>query len=122
MGLISNVYGRAMENSFFREVLENGKHVQVVIMSIPPGGEIGMETHPDNDQILYLIAGEGKVILNGEESPYRSGDMVLVPAGTEHNFTNTGTGDLKIITSYSPPHHPAGTIHKTKADAEKANY
>lgn len=121
-GFIQNIVGRAKTNTFFREVLENGQHTQIVIMSIPPGGEIGDEVHPDNDQILFLVEGTGKVILNGEEAHYSSGDIVLVRAGVRHNFINTGTSGLKIITTYSPPHHPDGTIHKTKAEAERAEY
>lgn len=122
MGVLSGITKQALDNTYFRRVLENGEHTQVVIMSIPPGTDIGMETHPDNDQVLYLVAGEGKVILNSVEAPYLTGDLVLVPAGTEHNFVNTGTTDLKIITTYSPPHHPAGTVHKTKEEAGKATY
>ena len=81
-----------------------------------------METHPDNDQVLYFVDGEGKAILSGEEAVIKKGDLVLVKAGTEHNFINTGDEDLKIITTYSPPHHPAGTIHKTKEEASQASY
>lgn len=121
-GLIKDIKGQVKQNSYFRQVLENGEHAQVVIMSIPKGGEIGMETHPDNDQILYFVEGQGKVILNGEEAEIEEGDLVLVHAGTEHNFINTGDEDLKIITTYSPPHHPAGTIHKTKEEASQAGY
>lgn len=121
-GLIKDIVGKSKENTYFRQVLENGQHTQIVIMSIPVGGEIGMETHPDNDQVLYFVAGEGKAILNGEEAQIDEGDIVLVKAGTEHNFINTGSSDLKIITTYSPPHHPAGTIHKTKEEASQASY
>lgn len=121
-GIIKNIVAKAKANTYFRQVLESGEHTQIVIMSIPPQGEIGSETHSDNDQVLLLVQGEGKVILNGIENPYRAGDIVLVAAGTEHNFINTGEGDLKIITTYSPPHHKTGTIHKTKAEADKANY
>lgn len=121
-GFVENILAQAKQNSYFRQVLETGKHTQVVIMSIPPGGEIGEEVHDGTDQVLYLIEGEGKVVLNGEEKAYKAGDIVLVHEGTRHNFINTGTIDLKIITTYSPPHHPAGTIHKTKEEAEKANY
>jgi mannose-6-phosphate isomerase-like protein (cupin superfamily) len=88
-------------------------------MSIPPGGDIGEETHADTDQVLYLVNGEGKVVLNGEKHTFKKHDLVLVNAGTKHNFINTGEEDMKIITMYSPPHHPPGTIHKTKADAEQ---
>ena len=121
-GIVKNINQKALENTFFRQVLENGVHTQVVIMSIPAGGEIGEETHVDNDQVLYLLSGTGKVVLEGQESPYETGDVVLVKAGTKHNFVNSGTADLKIITTYSPPHHPAGTVHKTKEEAEKASY
>jgi len=121
-GHITDAFGKAKANTFFRQVLETGKHTQVVIMSIPPGGEIGEETHTDNDQVLILVEGEGKVILDGQEAPYKAGDTVLVNAGVKHNFVNTGSIDLKIITTYAPPHHPAGTVHKTKEDADNAGY
>lgn len=121
-GLVKDILSQAKSNEYFRHVLESGKNTQVVIMSIPVGGEIGMETHPDNDQVLLLLSGEGKVVLNSEEAPYQAGDVVLVRAGTEHNFINTGSEPLKIITTYSPPHHPAGTIHKTKEEADHAGY
>lgn len=122
IGLIKDIVGKSKENTYFRQVLENGQYTQVVIMSIPAGGEIGMETHPDNDQLLYIRDGKGKAILNGEEAEIEAGDAVLVNAGTEHNFINTGEEELKIITTYSPPHHPAGTIHKTKEEASQASY
>ncbi|KKT77474.1 MAG: Cupin 2 conserved barrel domain protein [Microgenomates group bacterium GW2011_GWB1_44_8] len=112
--MIQDIVSKAKTNTDFRQVLENGVHTQIVIMSIPVGGDIGEEIHTDNDQVLFLVEGEGKVILNGVESPYKTGDIVLVPAGTKHNFINTGSTDLKIITTYSPPHHPPGTIHHIK--------
>lgn len=121
-GYISDIKQIAKQNSSFRRVLETGKFTQVVIMSIPPGGDIGEETHADTDQVLYLVKGEGKVMLNGEKHAFKKHDLVLVHAGTKHNFLNTGEDDMKIITMYSPPHHPEGTVHRTKADAEKANY
>lgn len=121
-GLVKDITGKAKENTYFRQVLETGGHTQVVIMSIPSGGEIGMETHTDSDQVLYFIVGEGVAVLNGEESEVKTGDLVLVRAGTEHNFMNTGMEDLKIITTYSPPHHPEGTVHQTKEEADQAGY
>lgn len=121
-GKIGNIKDKALQNIYFREVLETGKHTQVVLMSIPGGSEIGEETHTDSDQILYCVEGNGKVILNHQESPFEEGDLVLVNADTVHNFINTGVTDMKIITTYSPPHHPVGTIHKTKEEAQKANY
>ena len=121
-GLIKNIKEKAKENTYFRQVLETGEKTQIVIMSISPGGEIGMEVHEKEDQVLYLLEGSGKVILNNEEETYEQGDIVLVRHDTHHNFINTGDEDLKIITTYSPPHHPDGTIHKTKEDADNAGY
>jgi len=91
-------------------------------MSIPANSEIGSETHNENDQVLFLVEGEGKVVLDGQEKPFRKGDLVLVNAGVEHNFITVGSTPMKIITTYSPPHHPEGTIHKTKEEAEAAHY
>lgn len=121
-GLIKTIDKKARENTFFRQVLETGKHTQIVVMSIPPSGEIGEEVHPDNDQILYFVAGEGEAILEGETAAIGVSDIVLVHAGTTHNFKNTGSEDLKIITTYSPSHHPEGTIHKTKEEADHTGY
>jgi len=120
MGKITNAKQQSIDNEYFRRVLETGEHTQVVIMHIPPGGEIGEETHSDNDQVLYLVAGTGKVILDGEESDYEAGDVVLVPADTLHNFISSDNEPMKIITTYSPAHHPVGTIHKTKSEADAA--
>lgn len=121
-GLFKKIDQTARENVFFRQVLETGQHTQIVVMSIPPGGDIGEEVHPDTDQILYFTQGTGEAFLEGEVSPISEGDIVLVHAGITHNFENTGSEDLKIISTYSPPHHPPGTIHKTKEEAEQANY
>lgn len=117
---LKNLEQQAKDNTTFRTVVANSKHTQVVVMSINAGEDIGLETHTENDQVLYLVSGKGEVVLNGEKSEFNAGDCVLVPAGTEHNFTTMGSEPMKIITTYSPPHHPAGTIHKTKADAEAA--
>ena len=119
-GLVKSIDHQAKQNEYFRRVLETGLHTQVVIMSIPANGEIGLEAHRDNDQVLYLIEGSGKVSLNGKESAFETGDLVLVKAGVKHNFINLGKAPMKIITTYSPPHHPAGTVHKTKSEADQA--
>ncbi len=120
MAQIKNIAQAAKDNDYFRQVLETGKHVQVVIMSIPPGGEIGEEVHSDNDQVLYLVDGAGQVVLEGQTSDFKAGDLVLVPAGAKHNFITKGDVAMKIITTYSPPHHPDGTVHKTQAEADAA--
>lgn len=116
-GFIDNIEEKARKNTNFREVIETGKNVQIVLMSIPVGEDIGEEVHKDSDQILYLVEGEADAVIEHELKPFMELDMILVPAGTKHNFINTGEMDLKIITTYSPPHHPPGTIHKTKEDA-----
>lgn len=120
MAQIKNILEQAKNNQYFRQVLATGKKVQVVIMSIPPGGEIGEEVHPDNDQTLFLADGAGQVVLGGQATDYEAGDLVLVSAGTKHNFITKGDSPMKIITTYSPPHHPDGTVHKTKNEADAA--
>lgn len=119
-GKIENLEEKARQNNFFRQVLETGEHTQIVVMSVKD--EIGEEIHPDNDQVLYLVEGEGEVILNDISSSFKRGDAILVRAGTKHNFVNKDITDMKIITTYSPPHHPAGTIHETREEAMSAGY
>lgn len=118
---VENILEKAKQNTYFRQVLATGKNVQVVIMSIPAGGEIGTETHNENDQTLMLISGAGTVIINDETAKFETGDIVVVPAGAKHNFIADDNTEMKIITTYSPPHHADGTIHKTKADADAAS-
>jgi mannose-6-phosphate isomerase-like protein (cupin superfamily) len=118
---VENILEKAKQNTDFRQVLVTGKNVQIVIMSIPAGGEIGMETHKENDQTLMLVSGTGKVIIDDETAKFETGDIVLVHAGAKHNFIADDNAEMKIITSYSPPHHPDGTVHKTKADADAAS-
>jgi len=120
MAFNEDIVDWAKRNSFFREVLATGPHSQVVVMSIPPGGEIGEEVHEDVDQVLVFVAGEGAAILDGQRSAVGPDRLVLVPAGTRHNFVNTGASDLRLYTVYAPPEHAPGTIHRTKADADAA--
>lgn len=117
---LKNISRQAIDNNYFRQELATGEHIQVVIMNIEAGSEIGEEIHSDNDQVLYLVSGRGLVVLNGQEKLFEEGDLVLVPAGTRHNFITDGDVPMKIITIYSPPHHPSGTVHKTKAEADTA--
>ncbi len=119
---LENLEQTAIDNNTFRTVLASSEHTQVVVMSIKPGEDIGKEVHTKEDQVLYLVSGKGTVYLDGKESEFNPGDCVLVPAGIEHNFTTVGDAPMKIITTYSPPHHPAGTVHETKADAEAAEH
>jgi mannose-6-phosphate isomerase-like protein (cupin superfamily) len=111
-----NCFDLARKNTFFRHVLTTTEKSQIVLMSVPAGNDIGEEIH-DVDQILFFVSGEGNAILNGEASAVHSESVVVVPAGTKHNFINTGSTDLKLFTIYAPPHHRQGVIHKTKADA-----
>jgi mannose-6-phosphate isomerase-like protein (cupin superfamily) len=121
VAFIDDIVARARANSYFREVLATGPHSQIVVMSIPPGGDIGDEVHDDVDQVLVFVAGEGQAILNGEKSAVAVHTLVHVPAGTRHNFVNTGTTDLRLYTVYAPPEHKPGTIHKTRAEADAAH-
>lgn len=116
--ILDTIDTQARENTFFRRVLHTGTHSQLVIMSIPVGEDIGEETHPDVDQILYFVEGTCEVVLDGESRTVEERGVVYVPAGTKHNFINAGEADLKLITIYSPPEHPDGTVHETKIDAQ----
>lgn len=110
----------AKENTYFRKVLFTTERSQVVIMSIPPKGEIGEEIHKV-DQVLIFVEGEGKAVLNDEPAAVSANHLVVVPAGTKHNFINTGTTDLKLYTIYAPAQHKAGVVDKTKAEADIKN-
>lgn len=104
----------------FRRVLWTGEHSQLVVMTIPPDGEIGEEVHPDTDQILTFVSGVGEARIEGEKKAVAQGDLVCVPAGTRHNFVNTGPNPLVLYTVYGPPEHSADAVHKTKEDADEA--
>ena len=113
----NNAQQLALENNNFRKVLFTNKHSQVVLMSILPGEDIGREVHEGVDQVLVFAKGAGQAFVGGETHDIGPGDMFAVPAGTEHNFTNTGDEALKLFTIYSPPEHPDGVVHATKAYA-----
>ena len=110
----------ADDSTDFRRVLWTGDHTQLVVMTIPVGEEIGSEVHDANDQILSFVRGSGRAEVAGETRPVGAGDVVVVPAGTRHNFVNTGTEPLVLTTIYGPPDHEPGTVHHTKADADAA--
>jgi mannose-6-phosphate isomerase-like protein (cupin superfamily) len=112
----------AAENEDFRREVATGDHGQVVLMTIPPGEEIGEEVHPDVDQILLFLEGEGEALLDGETGPVGPNRLVFVPAGVRHNFRNTGDGPLRLVTVYAPPEHPAGTVHRTREEADAAEH
>lgn len=118
-GYYVDIEKRARENDYFREVLFTGPLSQLVVMSLQPGEEIGLEIHLENDQFIRVEEGRGKAILAGEEYHLQEGSAIIIPAGTEHNIINTSSKKaLKLYTLYTPPQHPRGTIHKTRADAE----
>ena len=112
-----------LENDDFRRVLYTAPHSQVVVMSIEPGGEIGMERHDTGDQFIRVEEGEGEAILDGERHELRDGTALVIPSGTEHNVINNSRSDpLRLYTVYSPAQHPDGTVHRTKAEADAAEH
>jgi len=117
-GYVINIEKKSLDNNFFREVLFTAQRMQLVVMSLAPGEEIGLETHTDVDQFIRVEAGKGKAILNEEEHDLEDGSAVVIPAGTRHNIINNShQHPLKLYTIYSPPEHPDGTLHKNKAEA-----
>lgn len=118
-GFTTNIETDTRINANFRKVLYTGKHTQLVLMSLLPNEEIGMEVHPDNDQFFRFEMGEGKCIIDGNEYSVKDGDVLIVPAGAQHNIINvSGSQELKLYTLYSPPHHKDGIVRATKAEAE----
>ena len=116
--LVMPIAKMARSNDKFREVVWTGDNSQLVLMAIPQGGEIGGETHDGHDQLLYFVDGMGKAKIGDKEMDLSAGDVAIVPSGKYHNFKNTGTGMMRLYTTYSPPEHEPGTEHDTKADAE----
>jgi mannose-6-phosphate isomerase-like protein (cupin superfamily) len=117
-----NIEKETLKNKFFRKVLFTGKHAQLVVMSLAPGEEIGNEVHKKVDQFFRIEEGEATFIFNNKKKYVaKESDAVVVPAGTFHNIINKKKkGNVKLYTVYSPPNHPARTIHKTKAEADRA--
>lgn len=121
-GFMINIEHTTRDNNLFRKVLYTGKHSQLVLMALQPGEEIGLETHPDNDQFFRFEQGEGKVVIDNNEYVVSDGSAVIIPAGAQHNVINTSASEsLKMYTIYSPAHHKDGTIHATKRDAESSD-
>lgn len=117
-----NIRELAIAGRDFRRVIATGPHSQLVTMSLPPREDIGMEVHPETDQILFIASGKGKALVDGTSADVREGDAVLVPAGAEHNLTNVGTGNLALFAVCTPPHHEPGTVHRSKAEAMAAEH
>ena len=120
-GYITNIERDTLANEHFRRVLFTGPHMQLVLMTLQPGEDIGQETHDEHDQFIRIEAGTGVARLNGKETRLEDGSVVVIPAGIEHNIVNTSTDEpLRLYTLYSPPEHADGTVHHTKEDAGHA--
>jgi mannose-6-phosphate isomerase-like protein (cupin superfamily) len=126
LGWVGNIEQETLDNDTFRTVVFTGEHHQLTVMRIAPGEDIGLEVHPENDQFIRIEQGEARLELGrSEDSVDESHDVrddwaFIVPAGVWHNVVNTGSDKLKLYSLYAPPHHPDGTVHRTKADAEAA--
>jgi mannose-6-phosphate isomerase-like protein (cupin superfamily) len=117
-GFNTNIEKEASENNNFRKVLYTSKYSQLVLMSLKPGEEIGMEVHPENDQFFRFEQGEGKVVIDGNEYAVKDGSAIVVPSGALHNVVNvSAVADLKLYTIYSPAHHQDGVVRATKEEA-----
>jgi len=126
MGWVDDIEARTLANDTFRTVLFTGEHTQLTVMSLQPGEEIGLEAHHDRDQFLRIEQGTARVVMGpakdqlDEQHDVEDDWAVIVPAGTWHNVINTGDEPLKLYSLYSPPEHPDGTVHRTKAEADAA--
>lgn len=121
IGYTNDIEKQTLENENFRKVIFTGPQMQLVVMTLQPGEEIGSEVHEGHDQFFRVEEGEGKVIMNGEEHLVHPDWAAIVPAGTEHNFINTSSDKkLKLYTIYAPPEHAPNTVHATKSEAEAA--
>lgn len=118
-GFVGDIEKRTVESSDFRRVLYTGKNLQLVLMALKPGEEIGEEIHPDRDQFFRVEEGAGEVSIDGRQTKIENGTAIVVPAGARHNVRNNGVQPLKLYTIYAPPEHVDGTVRATKADAEK---
>ena len=117
-GFVADIEELTEENGDFRRVLYTGKNLQLVLMAIEPGGEIGEEIHADRDQFFRVEEGKGEVVIDGHRSKIKGDDAIIVPAGARHNVINTGDKPLRLYTLYAPPEHRDRTVHPTKADAD----
>jgi mannose-6-phosphate isomerase-like protein (cupin superfamily) len=120
-GYVDDIEKRTEENDHFRRVLYTGHNLQLVLMTIQPGEEIGEEVHDDRDQFFRIEAGAGEVWIDGRCNKVKADDGIIVPQGARHNVKCVGKEPLRLYTIYGPPEHVDGTVHKTKADADKAH-
>lgn len=117
-GFIADIEDLTTGNGDFRRVLYTGKFLQLVLMALKPGEEIGEEVHEDHDQFFRIESGSGEVLIDGVRTPIKDDDAVIVPAGARHNVVNTGDQPLTLYTLYGPPDHREGVVHRTRAEAE----
>ena len=117
-GFVADIEALTEGNTDFRRVVYTGKHLQLVLMALKPGEEIGEEVHEDHDQFFRIESGVGEVLIDGVRTPIKDDDAVIVPAGARHNVINTGDGPLTLYTLYGPPDHRDGVVHRTKAEAD----
>ena len=121
-GFVDDIEKLTEENTDFRRVLYTGKHLQLVLMTLQPGEEIGEEVHAGHDQFFRFEAGQGEVLIDGTRQPVKADDAVIVPGGALHNVINTGNEPLKLYTLYAPPEHRDGVVHPRKADATDEHF
>ena len=120
-GFVGDIESLTSGNADFRRVIYTGKELQLVLMTIPPGGEIGEEVHDDRDQFFRIEGGQGEVLIDGTWTKVGSDWAIVVPSGARHNVRNTGKEPLKLYTIYAPPEHADGTVHRSRADAERSD-
>lgn len=120
-GFVDNIEQLTEDNDNFRQVLYTGKNLQLVLMTMQPGEEIGEEIHEDRDQFFRIEMGQGEIWIDGVANKVETDDGIIVPAGAKHNVINNGSGPLKLYTIYGPPEHREGTVHATKANADASH-
>lgn len=121
-GYVADIEKLTLENDNFRKVLYTGKNIQLVLMTIQPGDDIGSEVHETHDQFFRVEAGEGEVVIDGNTTKIKADDVAIVPAGAEHNVINIGEVPLQLYTIYGPPEHKDGVLHPTKAEAVEDHF
>ncbi len=117
-GFVDNIEQLTEDNRYFRRVLYTAHQMQLVVMSLSPGEEIGEEVHEQTDQFFRVESGSGEILIDGQATRIETGVAMIVPAGARHNVKNTGLSDMKLYTVYAPPQHAPGTIHQTREEAE----
>ncbi|SJM69804.1 Mannose-6-phosphate isomerase [Brevundimonas diminuta 3F5N] len=121
-GYLDDIERATLDNDDFRRVLYTGRHLQLVLMTLQPGEEIGEEVHEGHDQFFRIEQGQGQIMIDGLSRPAEAESGIIVPAGARHNLINTGTEPLKLYTLYGPPEHRDGVIHPTKADEAEEHF